>query len=395
MAAFDIPKLTLKTLNGTITGDLVDLVADRMKSGVGIGASNLRNDVALIQQLLTLASAVMGPHVFPGQVDGIYGPLTAKAINAYQRARLGKADGVINPKRVTIRHLALDARWGSGPAVSADLFLNVGNGHQPKAASESMKLEIQPLPPGITQDALESARALRAYKLLGMVVSMCAEAIRVINIASANAEKFKRTNEGAMAVGLFKKHFEPSSGIGRLFGSTAFMQLAKILDIFRSASYSATARQSNPTKNGDFVGVHEFTVGPATDYVAEATKGGYWIPDDKIALGPLMDNMVEDSMFAATLLHEIIHTIGSPQNEDIPMYKTPPKSRPVMGDLYPSSPLYAGASSNQRAQAASFYEAFALECFAGTDTLKNRHSTSVAKNEFSRPPTVLKGGISI
>jgi peptidoglycan hydrolase-like protein with peptidoglycan-binding domain len=323
---FDIPKVNLKTLSGTITGDLVDGVGKNLCSTVGRNSTNNKADVVLIQRLLNAASTVIDSAVYSGKVDGIYGPKTASAIAAYQRIRVGAVDGMISPGRVTIRHLALDARWGSTPKE-----LTIGG-------NEAIDLDIQPLPPGVTQDAQELARAKRAFGLLDTVIAMARRAVRTLTAS--------RTTDaaGIRALALVDKHFRSSFAALRLteMGNTSLT--SKAIEIFQSVDYASTQRKLRVITNGDFLGVHVLVVGSVTKYIAESEKGGYWIPDERIYLGPLMENLKTDTMFAAAILHEIIHTIGAVPYGKSSARAAPP-GRPVMLDLYPIAPEYRASTA--------------------------------------------------
>jgi peptidoglycan hydrolase-like protein with peptidoglycan-binding domain len=371
---FDIPKVTLKTLSGTITGDLVDGVGKNLRSTVGRNSTNNKADVELIQRLLNAASTVIDPAVYSGKVDGIYGPKTASAIAAYQRIRVGAVDGAISPGRVTIRHLALDARWGS---VQKELTIG-GN--------EGIDLDIQPLPPGITQDAQELARAKRAFGLLDTVIAMARRAVRTLTAS--------RTNDaaGIRALALVDKHFRSSSSIIRLTEMGKITLASRAIEIFQSVDYSATQKKLRIRTNGDFLGVHVLAVGPVTDYIAESEKGGYWIPDEKICLGPLMENLKTDTMFAAAVLHEIIHTIGAVPS-GIASARQAPEGRPVMEDLYPSAPEYMTVSAYRKLEVPSPYELFAHEATAGTEELKKRHRSPHAQALLTSSPEIGPAGI--
>ncbi|RYG80595.1 MAG: peptidoglycan-binding protein, partial [Alphaproteobacteria bacterium] len=69
-----------------------------LKSAVGPGKPNLREDVELVQSLLNKQKGAP-----PLKQDGRFGPQTAKAITAYQLKVLDRAkpDGVVDPEGAT------------------------------------------------------------------------------------------------------------------------------------------------------------------------------------------------------------------------------------------------------------------------------------------------------
>lgn len=70
-----------------------------ISKSVGQGGVNIRQDVAIVQQLLKNAGFNVGA------IDGICGPKTLTAILQYQRQFLAKPDGRIDPHGTTWKHL--------------------------------------------------------------------------------------------------------------------------------------------------------------------------------------------------------------------------------------------------------------------------------------------------
>lgn len=75
-----------------------------LKGSVGAGGNNLPGDVRLVQMLLNDARVASGQS--PITVDGLAGPQTVGAIEAYQRRATGVVDGRCDPDGPTIRKLA-------------------------------------------------------------------------------------------------------------------------------------------------------------------------------------------------------------------------------------------------------------------------------------------------
>ncbi|HLI29647.1 MAG TPA: N-acetylmuramidase family protein [Terriglobia bacterium] len=70
-----------------------------LKSSVGRGGTNERNDVVTVQQLLRAAG------FYQNNVDGLCGPQTVAAISQFQAAFLANADGCIDPGGPTWKRL--------------------------------------------------------------------------------------------------------------------------------------------------------------------------------------------------------------------------------------------------------------------------------------------------
>ncbi len=89
-----------------------------ISASVGLGGVNNINDVRVIQSALNDVGASNGGPFIPLKVDGISGPLTAKAIANFQLRNLGFSDSRVDPKGRTLR--ALNAQRGNSvSAVSA------------------------------------------------------------------------------------------------------------------------------------------------------------------------------------------------------------------------------------------------------------------------------------
>jgi len=79
------------------------------QGSVGFGGRNLVEEVRLVQALLNNVPAVQGGPTSALAVDGKCGPLTIGAIQRFQRAKLGMADGVVDARNRTIRALVLSS----------------------------------------------------------------------------------------------------------------------------------------------------------------------------------------------------------------------------------------------------------------------------------------------
>ena len=86
---------------------------------VGTGASNRADDVRLVQALLNNVSPSDGGPSTPLVIDGRVGPLTIAAITKYQKKKIGVADGRVDARNRTIRHLVTDLinSGGTLPAI--------------------------------------------------------------------------------------------------------------------------------------------------------------------------------------------------------------------------------------------------------------------------------------
>jgi hypothetical protein len=96
----------------------------RIQQSVGRGGHNRREDVAIVQQLLNARSEAGSR---PLVVDGVYGPATQAAIDAYQRRVLphGPQDGRIDPLGPTFR--SLTGGFQAAPAVQRPAAAGQGN----------------------------------------------------------------------------------------------------------------------------------------------------------------------------------------------------------------------------------------------------------------------------
>src|SRR5262245_47509561 len=84
-----------------------DTVSKNLLRGtVGIGGNNGKADVRRVQELLNSLSPVLGGPDAHLAEDGICGPKTQAAINAYQRKVLTRPDGRIDVNGPTITSLA-------------------------------------------------------------------------------------------------------------------------------------------------------------------------------------------------------------------------------------------------------------------------------------------------
>lgn len=84
--------------------EVADAPAQRLGGSVGQGGKNQRDDVALVQRLLTERG------VDPGPIDGLVGSKTIAAIRKFQSGFLRKPDGRVDPDGRTFRELV-----GAGP----------------------------------------------------------------------------------------------------------------------------------------------------------------------------------------------------------------------------------------------------------------------------------------
>jgi peptidoglycan hydrolase-like protein with peptidoglycan-binding domain len=78
-----------------------------LTDGVGRKGKNLSHDVTLVQAMLQAIARPSGPRYHDANYDGIYGPITAAAIEAFQTDR-GIADpefGTVNMATTTWRQL--------------------------------------------------------------------------------------------------------------------------------------------------------------------------------------------------------------------------------------------------------------------------------------------------
>lgn len=75
------------------------------EGSVGEGGKNRPDDVRLVQSLLNRVPAVSGGSAAPLAVDGLSGPKTIAAIRRYQQFHFGTADGRVDARNRTIRHL--------------------------------------------------------------------------------------------------------------------------------------------------------------------------------------------------------------------------------------------------------------------------------------------------
>jgi hypothetical protein len=106
--------LALMPSGGCLVSEVASLASNiAISASVGQGGRNHIADVRTIQDALNNASPVSGRPMPPLAVDGIVGPKTLAAINAYQRQHLGFSDGRVDPHGPTIR--ALNGNGGTSP----------------------------------------------------------------------------------------------------------------------------------------------------------------------------------------------------------------------------------------------------------------------------------------
>jgi len=94
-------------------------MAVELRAGVGNGRPNLRQDVALVQFLLSGTGADV-------RLDGVFGGGTAAALSAFQLSRLGFTDGFADPGDITFKLLRGDLDDGSSAVVRASILSLLG-----------------------------------------------------------------------------------------------------------------------------------------------------------------------------------------------------------------------------------------------------------------------------
>jgi hypothetical protein len=85
-----------------------------ISAAVGIGGKNQAADVRTVQELLNNVPTASGGPVPLLAVDGLIGPKTNAAIQRFQKAQLGWADGRVDPGGPTITRLGGFAKRGGG-----------------------------------------------------------------------------------------------------------------------------------------------------------------------------------------------------------------------------------------------------------------------------------------
>lgn len=83
--------------------------AHHLAASVGRGGTNRKADVGAVQERL------QDRGVNPGKVDSLIGPQTISAIEKFQRASIGMADGLISPGKNTEKHLFGDSGRVTAP----------------------------------------------------------------------------------------------------------------------------------------------------------------------------------------------------------------------------------------------------------------------------------------
>src|SRR5215470_18182997 len=83
-------------------------------ASVGIGGKNKADDVRTVQDLLNGVPAASGGPLLPLAVDGLIGPKTIGAIQRFQKAQFGWADGRVDPGGPTITRLRTFAKPRGG-----------------------------------------------------------------------------------------------------------------------------------------------------------------------------------------------------------------------------------------------------------------------------------------
>jgi len=143
---------------------------DSIGAPVGKGGINIRDDVMTVQRLL---NARLGTSARL-KVDGVAGPRTVAAIEAFQRGdmRLGQPDGLVEPGRRTITSLTRPALAGRLHATRSSGSVSVEDvvpgdrlsgaawwyAHQARYPNSS---SLDDLAPGFRQDARRFIAALR------------------------------------------------------------------------------------------------------------------------------------------------------------------------------------------------------------------------------------------
>ena len=87
-------------------------MAVELRAGVGTDRPNHKQDVALVQFFLSGTGATVS-------VDGTFGTQTSTALAAFQNAKLGFTDGVVDPGDVTFKMLRGDFDDGSHAVIRA------------------------------------------------------------------------------------------------------------------------------------------------------------------------------------------------------------------------------------------------------------------------------------
>ncbi len=124
-------------------------MAKQIRSSVGRAGRNLpADDVATVQYLLNCVPAAHGGPQRELAIDGMAGPKTVAAIEAFQRRQFGSADGRVDPGGRTLR--ALQARDPYPDLMLSQQGLKMGGGQPagiklPWGAPAGLKMGSQPV----------------------------------------------------------------------------------------------------------------------------------------------------------------------------------------------------------------------------------------------------------
>jgi hypothetical protein len=112
-----------------------------ISASVGTGGRNVKQDVLTVQELLNGVRAGDGGPLPLLAVDGLIGPKSIGAIQRFQRAQLGWADGRIDPAGPTIARLTALSKGGAKPAAGPfDAFKGEAATHTSNPILDALRL---------------------------------------------------------------------------------------------------------------------------------------------------------------------------------------------------------------------------------------------------------------
>lgn len=364
----------------------------RIKAAVGARGGNNPRDVRTVQSLLNGIGPLEGGPPEMLAVDGIVGPITLGAINAFQTFHLGSNDGRVDVDGRTIRLLREPP--GSVPIVgdggdkTRQLTQLLGGGGAAPAFNPPSKKDPLPKPPGnFNKQEIYAKRLISALSAWPTAKSSVDKILQRVSIAISLAQRPTLRGGGDALIAYFDKHFKT----GVKHGDGLANDLRAIEHVYRMMNVVMAARSGY--FGGTPWGVYIFDIDrfPNLNKNAGAYTGlgAMHIPSNKVdrrynhpmmgATVYLCDGVdsITNDQWINVVMHEIAHMAGSTRTGagiDDFGYAHQVKKFAALGKWH-------------RMHNADNYSMCALEMMIGTP----RVVASTANNDFLTAPVVDAG----